>query len=81
MDRQAAGDAARAALEREGVGDADEAFDLASVDVVTRWVDVVTRWVVARAIETEAKRTLPDAGVAGAGTLGELLDLAEKDRA
>ena len=74
MDRQAAGAAARAALEREGVGDADEAFDLASVDVVTRWG-------VARAIETEAKRTLPDAGVAGAGTLGELLDLAEKDQA
>lgn len=73
MDRQAACEAARAALEREGVGGADEAFDMASVDVVTRWV-------VARAIETEAKRTLPDAGIAGAGTLGELLDLAEKDR-
>lgn len=69
MDRQAACEAARAALEREGVGGADEAFDMASVDVVTR------------AIETEAKRTLPDAGIAGAGTLGELLDLAEKDRA
>ena len=68
MDRQAACEAARAALEREGVGGADEAFDMASVDVV------------ARAIETEAKRTLPDAGIAGAGTLGELLDLAEKDR-
>lgn len=74
MDRQAACEAARAALEREGVGGADEAFDMASVDVVTRWV-------VARAIETEAKRTLPDAGIVGAGTLGELLDLAEKDRA
>ena len=74
MDRQAACEAARAALEREGVGGADEAFDMASVDVVTRWV-------VARAIETEAKRTLPDAGIAGAGTLGELHDLAEKDRA
>lgn len=74
MDRQAACEAARAALEREGVGGADEAFDMASVDVVTRWV-------VTRAIETEAKRTLPDAGIAGAGTLGELLDLAEKDRA
>ena len=74
MDRQAACEAARAALEREGVGGADEAFDMASADVVTRWV-------VARAIETEAKRTLPDAGVAGAGTLGKLLDLAEKDRA
>ena len=73
MDRHAACEAARAALEREGVGGADEAFDMASVDVVTRWV-------VARAIETEAKRTLPDAGIAGAGTLGELLDLAEKDR-
>ena len=73
MDRQAACEAARAALEREGVGGADEAFDMASVDVVTRWV-------VARTIETEAKRTLPDAGIAGAGTLGELLDLAEKDR-
>jgi len=73
MDRQAACEAARAALEREGVGGADEAFDMASVDVVTRWV-------VARAIETEARRTLPDAGIAGAGTLGELLDLAEKDR-
>ena len=73
MERQAACEAARAALEREGVGGADEAFDMASVDVVTRWV-------VARAIETEAKRTLPDAGIAGAGTLGELLDLAEKDR-
>lgn len=73
MDGQAACEAARAALEREGVGGADEAFDMASVDVVTRWV-------VARAIETEAKRTLPDAGIAGAGTLGELLDLAEKDR-
>lgn len=73
MDRQAACEAARAALEREGVGGADEAFDMASVDVVTRWV-------VARAIETEAKRMLPDAGIAGAGTLGELLDLAEKDR-
>lgn len=73
MDRQAACEAARAALEREGVGGADEAFDMASVDVVTRWV-------VARAIEMEAKRTLPDAGIAGAGTLGELLDLAEKDR-
>ncbi len=73
MDRQAVSEAARAALEREGVRSADEAFDLASVDVVTRWV-------VARAIETEAKRTLPDADVAGAGTLGELLDLAEKER-
>lgn len=74
MDRQAAYETARAALERKNVGDADETFDTASVDVVTRWV-------VTQAIKTEVKRTLPDVGITKAGMLGELLDLAKKGRA
>ncbi|MDO4888408.1 MAG: hypothetical protein Q3979_06865 [Actinomycetaceae bacterium] len=69
MDHILAFEAARAALQREGVEEATGQFSL-------ELVDDVTRWVVAVAIESAAKTKIADAEIAAAATVGDLVDLA-----